>query len=54
LKEGKDIAVITLGPIGVQAKKAYTTAEQEKGKTNRIAEYPRIHPRLSNDKYEGV
>lgn len=32
LKEGKDIAVITLGPIGVQAEKAITHAEQETGK----------------------
>ena len=37
LKEGKDIAVITLGPIGVQAEKAITHAEQETGKS--IAHY---------------
>ena len=37
LKEGKDIAVITLGPIGVQAEKAVTHAEQETGKS--IAHY---------------
>lgn len=37
MKEGKDIAVITLGPIGVQAEKAITHAEQETGKS--IAHY---------------
>ncbi len=37
LKEGKDIAVIMLGPIGVQAEKAITHAEQETGKS--IAHY---------------
>lgn len=37
LKEGKDIAVITLGPIGIQAEKAILHAEQETGKN--IAHY---------------
>ena len=37
LKEGKDIAVITLGPIGNQAEKAIVRAEQETGKS--IAHY---------------
>ncbi|MDE5678714.1 MAG: 1-deoxy-D-xylulose-5-phosphate synthase [Phocaeicola sp.] len=37
LKEGKDIAVITLGPIGIQAEKAILHAEQETGKS--IAHY---------------
>ena len=40
LKEGKDIAVITLGPIGVQAEKAVTHAEQETGKS--IAHYDSV------------
>lgn len=37
LKEGKDLAVITLGPIGNMAAKAIARAEQETGKT--IAHY---------------
>lgn len=37
LKEGKDLAVITLGPIGILAEKAIARAEQETGKS--IAHY---------------
>lgn len=37
LKEGTDMAVITLGPIGIQAEKAIAHAEQETGKS--IAHY---------------
>ena len=39
LKEGRDVAVLSIGPIGVEAKKAIALAEAQSGGTLSIAHY---------------
>lgn len=39
LKEGRDVAVLSIGPIGVEAKKAIALAEEQSGGTLSIAHY---------------